>query len=377
MALRKKVLIISAKAGAGHMRAAAALEEVFKESYPDVEVKNVDALEYANPAFRKTFSATYNILATDLPRLWAFMYETLEEKRPDAAMVRFVAAFDRVNGKGLIRLAREFAPDAIVGTHYLAAEVLARGRVEGTLKAPLNMVFTDYDIHTVLVQKGVDRFFVPTDEMAFVLADKGAGEAEILVHGIPLMPAFSREYPDRKTMREKLGLRTDARTVLLSAGGFGMLDAGDVVGKLADAVEDVQILPVAGKNETLKRALERAAKKHPGKIRPFGFVTNMHELMAASDVALAKSGGLTSSECLAMGLPMVVFKPIPGQEERNADYLLESGAALKANSTAHAVFKVKRLLSDRKLFARMQAAARAAARPRAAYDIVKDVMNTL
>jgi processive 1,2-diacylglycerol beta-glucosyltransferase len=162
------------------------------------------------------------------------------------------------------------------------------------------------------------------------------------------------------------------------------------VSLLADALDDVQLLAIAGRNEKLHEALRSAAAGCPhgrrvpgvgdpcgrgGKIVPFGFVTNMHELMAACDFAVTKSGGLTSSECLAMGLPMVILSPIPGQEERNSDYLLENGAALRANSAAHLVFKVGKLLKDGALLARMASAARAIARPRAAYDIAAEVMG--
>ena len=101
----------------------------------------------------------------------------------------------------------------------------------------------------------------------------------------------------------------------------------------------------------------------------------MHELMAASDVAVTKSGGLTSSECLALGLPMVVVRPIPGQEERNSDFLLERGVALRANSPAHLVFKLRRLLGSPETLARMRASARLIARPRAAYDVADAVME--
>ena len=151
---------------------------------------------------------------------------------------------------------------------------------------------------------------------------------------------------------------------------------GEAVSLLAGSA-DAQFLTVAGRNERLRKAIEKAAAANGGRIVPFGFVDNMHELMAASDFAVTKSGGLTSSECLAMNLPMVIWNPIPGQEERNADYLLENGAALRANSLAHLVFRVKRLLEDRRRLSRMRAAAKRIARPDAAFRIAEEVARPI
>jgi len=176
-------------------------------------------------------------------------------------------------------------------------------------------------------------------------------------------------------MRARLGLRPEPPTVLVAAGGFGLGSVDETVATLADAAADAQLLAVAGRNEKLRKALEEVAATRHGKVVPFGFVDNMHELMAASDFAVTKCGGLTSSECMAMGLPMVIVRPIPGQEERNSDFLLENGVAVRANSAAHLVFKVKRLLGDPARLEQMSAAAKRAARPRAAYEIAARVMQ--
>jgi len=267
---------------------------------------------------------------------------------------------------------KEYDPDAVICTHYLPAEIIAPRRRKGKLRSSVHVVMTDFDIHTMWIQQGVDHYYVAIEEMEHALRMKGVA-ARISVTGIPIGPEFAKKYPDRGVMRERLGLRVEPPTVLVSAGGFGMVRVDETVATLAEATGDVQILAVAGRNEKLRKALEAVAASRKRRIVPFGFVTNMNELMAASDFAVAKSGGLTSSECLAMGLPMVIWNPIRGQEERNADYLLESGAALRANSPAHLVFKVTKLLTDERLLARMKAAARRIAKPDAAYTIASEV----
>jgi processive 1,2-diacylglycerol beta-glucosyltransferase len=211
--------------------------------------------------------------------------------------------------------------------------------------------------------------------MAHALREKGIGTASVEVSGIPILPEFAREYPPRETTRQTLGLNPAQRTVLVAAGGFGMMSADDAVKLLAGHLPEAQFLAVAGRNAELEKRLKKLARAYKGRVKPFGFVDNMHELMAASDLAVSKSGGLTTSECLAMGLPMLVFNPIPGQEERNAIYLLEHGAGLWARTPAQMLFKVKALLDDPKRLADMQEAARRIARPRAAFDIAERLMG--
>jgi len=369
-----RILILSVKAGAGHLRAAAALAEAFGEAHPDLEVRNLDALDFTNKAFRKSFTGGYETLARELPSVWGLLYETMEDTTPENTAKKFAALFDRLNARPLRKEVKRFAPEAVICTHFLPAEVLAPRRRKGKLACPLFVALTDYDIHSMWIQEGVDRYFVASEEMAYALRHKGIGAAEVSVSGIPISPVFARSAPDRATVRRRLGLRPDAPTILMSAGGFGLGKIDALVDTLAADQRDLQILAIAGRSEDLRSRLERVARAHPGAVIPFGFVDNIHELMAASDLAVAKSGGLTASECLAQGLPLVIIRPIPGQEERNADYLLERGAAVRANSAAHILYKTQALLRDPQRLERMRQAALAAARPRAAFTIADAVV---
>ena len=370
-----RVLVLSIKAGAGHLRAAQALEAAFAEEHPEVEVRHVEALEHTNAAFRRSFTGVYEELIKRLPSVWGMIYERMERKAVDSTMKRLAALVDRLNARPLLEQVEAFDPDRIVCTHYLPAELLAPRRRKGKLDCPLFVTLTDYDIHTMWIQQGVDGYFVATDEMEHALRAKGVGDATVDVTGIPIMPVFAKRYPAKAAMRRRLGLRPEPPTVLVAAGGFGLAGIDETVASLADVADDAQLLAIAGRNEKLEAKLRAVAESRPGRIVPFGFVDNMHELMAASDLAVTKCGGLTSSECLAMGLPMVIIDPIPGQEERNADYLLENGVAVKANSSAHLLYKVGRLLDDPERLAAMSAAARRIAKPRAAFDVAERVMR--
>lgn len=370
-----RVLILSVTAGAGHLRAAQAVEAAFLERHPEVDLHCEDALDYTNAAFRNGYSQGYERLVKELPSVWGHIYERLEAKPARSRLKSAMALFDRLNAARLTRMVAKLNPDCIVCTHFVPVEVLAQRRRKGKLRAPLYVVLTDYDVHTMWIQEGVDGYFVATEEMAYALRARGT-DAHITVTGIPVLPAFARTYPSRPDMRRQLGLDPSRPAVLVSAGGFGMMRADEAAVVLAGRLPQVQLLVVAGRNEALRERLERVASKAPGHIIPFGFVDNMHELMAASDLAVAKSGGLTTSECLALGLPMVVFNPIPGQEERNALYLLENGAGLWAHTAANMLYKAETLLADPERLARMQANARRIGRPDAAFRIAHTVLGS-
>lgn len=371
----RRVLILSTKAGAGHLRAAAALETAFRRDHPAVEARHADALEYTTTAFRNSYTRGYEDLVSRLPSVWGMIYARLEHSGEGSRIKKLSRLNSRLHGVRLRRLAAEFDPDEIVCTHYLPAEILGRLRAGGKLRARLSVVLTDYDIHTMWVQKGVERYFVATEEMAYALRRHGVGEAEVHVTGIPILPAFSETYPPRPAMRRKLGLPDAPATVLLAAGGFGMAPVDVALRALLEETDDARFVALAGRNEKLRAAVESVAAAHPGRVTVCGYVDNMHEWMAAADLIVTKCGGLTTSECLAMGLPMVIIAPIPGQEERNSDFLLERGVAVRANSMAHVVYKVCRLLDDPAQRERMRRAALQAAKPRAASDIVSRVMG--
>jgi len=370
-----RILVLSVKAGAGHLRAAQAVTHAIRERFPNVEVVSADALEYTNAAFRKGYTEGYETLVRNLPSVWERIYESLETKPADSNAKKLATLWSRLNTKHLLMFVENFKPDVIACTHFLPAEVLGAQRAKGKLRAPVYTILTDYDIHSMWIQEGVTGYFVASSEMAHALREKGIGTASVEVSGIPILPEFAREYPPRETTCQTLGLNPAQRTVLVAAGGFGMMSADDAVKLLAGHLPEAQFLAVAGRNAELEKRLKKLARAYKGRVKPFGFVDNMHELMAASDLAVSKSGGLTTSECLAMGLPMLVFNPIPGQEERNAIYLLEHGAGLWARTPAQMLFKVKALLDDPKRLADMQEAARRIARPRAAFDIAERLMG--
>jgi len=363
----KRLLVLSVSAGAGHTRAAQALAAAARDR--GARVEHTDILEFTTPLYRRAYADGYLQMVQRAPQLWGYLYRASDRRKRPRPAPAFVRLFDRLEFGAFRRFVRSFRPDAVVTTHFLACQVFAPYRKRGRDRFPLGVCLTDFDAHAFWVQPTADRFFVATEEVAAVLAGRGIARSKIAVTGIPIAAAFARRHA-RIGARRGLGLTGNRPVVLVLSGGAG-------VGAFAEAVRavfgfgPVQILAVAGRNERLRRRLAALRPPRGSTLRVFGFVEDIASVMAAADLAVGKSGGLTVSECLAMGLPLVAFNPIPGQEERNADFLLEAGAGVKALGTASLAYKIGELLSDRVRRGRMRRAARQAARPRAADDIIE------
>ncbi|HTU65459.1 MAG TPA: glycosyltransferase, partial [Steroidobacteraceae bacterium] len=211
------------------------------------------------------------------------------------------------------------------------------------------------------------------DEVAFRLADRGVPAQKIVVTGIPVMPQFAATL-DRATCATELGIDARKFTVLMMAGGAGVGSLDELAARLLALPDDergaLQLVALAGRNADLLKRLQSLAKRHPGKLFPVGFTTTVERVMTAADLVVTKPGGLSVSECLAKGRPMLLVSPIPGQEERNADYLLEAGAAVKAVDGATLAFKLAKLRADPARLAAMSGAAHRISRPHAARDVI-------
>lgn len=368
-----RLLILSASAGAGHTRAAQALEAAARE-LPGVEAEHWDVLAHVDGLYRKAYAAGYLAMVDRAPELWGAFYRASDRKPTRGLHEKLVHAFDRIEFAGFRDAVQMFRPDVVVATHFLPAQVFAPARRRGRARFRFGLVVTDFDVHAFWVQPGADLTCVATDELRAVLMDRGIPESRIAATGIPILPVFSGPL-DRRALRASLGIRDEKPAVLVMGGGSGVGSMLDAVAAARDA-GNVHVLAVAGRNPALEGRLRALAPPAGGTLHAFGFVSNIHELMAAADLAVTKSGGLTTSECLASGLPMVVRDPIPGQEERNCDHVLEAGAGVRTHGLASLRFKLGALLADPARLARMKAAARAAARPRAAHEILARLLGT-
>ena len=377
MGKKIKLAILSVSAGAGHVRAAQALEQCVADNYPNVEAVHLDVMNYVPKLFRKLYAESYVHIINRYPALWGYMYAKSDVVKSDRSIVKKIrVAIERLNTKKLLQAMIKLAPDVIISTHFLPPELISRMIKAGAKIPPSWVQVTDFDLHGLWVQDHMTGYFAASDEVAFRMQTRGISEDIISVTGIPIMPAFGKKLSRRECAAE-LGLNPDIPTLILMSGGLGVGGIDSLTEHLLGIEEDIQIIALAGRNEHLLADLHTLAKQHPGKLVPMGFTTTIERAMAASDLAITKPGGLTTSECLAMGLPMIAVSPIPGQEERNADYLLENGAGFKAHDEIGVEFKVRELLKHPERLKQMSANAASIATPDAAKKVLQKVLGEI
>jgi processive 1,2-diacylglycerol beta-glucosyltransferase len=371
-----RLLLLSVSAGAGHVRAADAIVAAAASARPKVDATHIDVLSLVPKDFRKLYGEQYIRLVEKLPQLWSFLYAKSDRPSRDSLVGKLKRAAEKLNTRKLHAEIERLKPDVILATHFLPAELLSRRKAKGAKLPPLWVQVTDFDVHALWVHPHVDRYCVANDEVAFRLAERGVPADRISVTGIPVMPQFSTPL-DRATCAKELGILPGKFTVLMMAGGAGVGSIDELAERLLRIPEASQLVALAGRNADLLGRLRALAKRHPGRLFPLGFTTTVERVMTAADLVVTKPGGLSTSECLAKHKPMLLVSPIPGQEERNADYLLESGAALKAVDGATLSFKVAGLLADPRRLTAMSTAAAHIGRPHAAAEVVALISASL
>ena len=363
------VVVLSAAAAAGHLRAADALVAAFEAK--GISAHHMEVLRYTNPIFKKIYSDLYVELMTRQPDFLGWMYKTLD--RPWQFQKRRLA-LNRLNTGPFVKLLKQENPKLALCTHFLPAEILVHLRKKKVFDIPIGVIVTDWDAHAMWLLRNVDWYFVACEETKVYLSALGIPPKSIYVTGIPIDPVFEIEKPKRES-RIRLGLDPDRTTLLVSVGGFGVGPVESLVRAIQEVQHPVQIAIICGRNARLESRLKNLPEaRHPMKV--IGFTGEMDSWMAASDLLVGKSGGLTSSEALARGLVLVVVNPIPGQEERNSDHFLEEGVAIRCNNLPALPFKIDTLLSDKERFSRMQQAVKRLARPHAASEIASIVLDS-
>lgn len=273
---------------------------------------------------------------------------------------------------------QEYQPDVAVCTHFLPAEIISWLKAKRRLSTPQAIVVTDFDVHAMWLCHHYEHYFVAMEETRMHLIELGIPAAKVRVTGILIDPVFAVPK-DKKQMRAKCGLRANLPTLLISAGGFGVGPIEHLMTSLMKLRHEAQVIAICGRSAELKQRVEGVvAKESAGSrvaVHVVGFTTEMDEYLSAADIVVGKPGGLTTSEALSKGLAFAIVNPIPGQEERNADHLLEEGAAIRCNNLPTLPYKIDRLLDDPARFKAMQAASRRLARPNAARDIVQTMLT--
>ena len=338
-----RILVFSAGFGNGHFRAAEAVIEGIRIKEPSAEIIHLDFGDFVSKRSNTMAKNLYIEMIRYTPKLWGKFYYKTAKLQPNSRIQRFLKHLGRSD---FLKYIQAFAPDLIVCTYPTVSSILAQLRLEQILQVPVITVITDYTVHSHWVHPGVDRYMVACEEVKESLVAWGIVAQCINVTGIPISPKFEMAI-NRQHIISKLGLNPDLPTFLMMGGAYGSLKSAKRICKtLADSLVPVQAIIVCGKNKKLYHSLGELIEQSPNPLVRLGYVHNVEELMSVSSLIITKAGGLTVSEALTKHLPLVIYKPIPGQEEANAQFVQQKGAGHVASTEEELGYLLSRFLSN-------------------------------
>lgn len=372
-----KVLILYAKVGNGHLKAAEAFKEALEKIDKNIEIEYEDGLEYSSQLTNRLIVKGYSGLARSAPRLWGTMY-----RRSDKQELNTIGEINKIVNKTLTirlkKMLREKKPDIIVSTHPFVSHMCAYLKRKKKTTAKIISIITDYGIHNMWLEENehIDKIMLATSEMKADCIRKYNVPAEkIMVTGIPVSERFTFKY-DKNEILKELKLRNGITTLLFFAGGgLGLGKSEKIFEELVNANYDFQLIAVTGKNEKQKKRFEKIALSANKPIAVLGYTNKVPELMHASDFVITKPGGLTSTECLAMCRPMIIINPIPGQEEQNSIYFTNSGTALRTYKGEPLEHVLDIAINNKLRVNQMIEMCKVIGKPNSSFDIANEVVR--
>ena len=367
----KRIILMYISEVSGHRSATMAIEKAIKELCPDCEILNINAFNYTNPISEKVINRIYMEVIKRTPKIWDYLYDNPSVVKSLENIKRHI---HKSNSPKLKKLFDSFNPDLVVCTQAFPCGMVADFKKTYAASLPLVAVLTDYIPHSYWVYDAVDYYVTPSEEVSVRLEKKGVKPSKIKSLGIPFDTKFNQKL-NSADIFSRLKLNPDKPVVLIMGGGQGLGPIKTIVKSLEKSKQDIQELIVTGTNKKLFRALKRKIKKYKKSIHLFGFIQNIHELMHISKVIISKPGGVTTAEVLSMGLPIVIVKPIPGQEINNTNFLTQKGAAIKVDEPKDVYLVIDDLLKNKVKLERLSVAGLKIAKPSASMDIAKLILS--
>jgi processive 1,2-diacylglycerol beta-glucosyltransferase len=368
------VLVLTAKYGDGHLSAARAIKTAVGSILPDAQVELLDYYGFVSPRLDRAIRWSYLTSVRRAPWAYRWFYESTQHIDPNSSTQSML---NRIGLREFYRAVAPHPPRVIVSTYPTAAGVVATLKHRGLLDVDNFVVMTDYAVHSQWLHRGVDRYFVGAHDMRDAMVRRGFDPDAIDVCGIPVDARFRAPGRPREEMLKELGL-PDQRTILYMGGSYlAMAQFREVLGALAAIDGPVNLVVVGGRaaSRTEEAARFRARSPHP--TVALGFVDNVSDLMSMSDILVTKAGGLTTTEALCRGLPMVVYRQIPGQEDSNAAFLARHGAAIITRTPAELRTALTRLLTDDAALSQMARAAATLGLPDGGARVAERVRDVL
>jgi len=362
-----KVLILSVTAGFGHHATARAIKDMMLKK--GIEVEAIDVYKYINKPLYGTVDKGYLISTKYTPEVYRAMYTHAENRETDSSDI--VKIINKFCSNKLEKYLEALNPDIIVCTHIFAALIVNEIKKKKNI-APTIGILTDYTIHPYWNEvPEVEYLILPNELLVYRAVKRGIAAEKIRAFGIPIHPKFADRMAKDKA-REILGIEKNLPTILLMCGSMGYGNIKEIVKQIEKIDDKIQILAVCGNNHKQYDELAAEPKRN---LHPFGFVDNVEVMMDASDCIVTKPGGLTLSEALAKELPMILVNPIPGQEERNAEFLLNNGMALNVTKTFPLDEAIYYIFNNKGRLQQMKESIRQVSKPNATSDIANFIIE--
>lgn len=369
-----KVLFLSAPVGAGHKQAAMAIADAMQRINHDVLIQHVDIFDFLNKFFGRVLLTIYFRSLSFVPQAYASAYAWGNESNMALWMRRFVSCFF---ANKMRKYLLDYAPDVVVCTHATPAGMMQYLKEECQIDFRSVSVVTDFVVHRLWMNTTTKQYFVAEKSLLQSLIKYQIKQEQSYAFGIPVSVMYGQSY-DRNILLKQIGFSNHMKVILIMGGGAGIFPMVDVMKELNKCKTLLQIIVVTGKNKKLYDKIQKIKPRSKHQMKVFGFVDNVHELMAMSDLLISKAGGLTISEALCSALPILVYKPIPGQEEKNTRFLLKKKVAMKINKISildKLIDKIFRI--DSNVLINMKINAKRLSRPNAAENIAKCILNNL
>ena len=369
--MRQRVLVMYITARSGHYQAARALEQAIRRVNPAAETLTIDAFQYLNPVLARIVDRMYLSVIQNAPEIWDYLYDNPKVVHRSDSFRKLLHRYDSPRLHGLLE---DFRPDVIACTQAFPCGLVADFKEEQDLSTPLYGILTDFSPHAYWVHAQVNGYVVPAEESRQWLLDHRVEPDRVSALGIPIDPVFA-ESPDVQVIRRHLQLTPGVPVILLMGGGQGLGPIIETVEQLDRIPREFQLLVIAGTNEPLyHKLITRApALKHP--LQVFGHVDFVADLMSVASFIIPKPGGLTTAEALAKGLPILALEPIPGQEAKNASFLVREGAARLVTNFGQLSHSAQHLLEHPAELAEMATSARRLGKPQAALNTARLVVG--
>ncbi len=375
----KKIIIFYASYGGGHLSAAKSILKYFESNVPSAEVEMIDCIKYVNKPIERMTTAAYREMAKKAPKLWGKVYSGSEK----GVLSRISKDSNKLFSNKLNKLLQNKNPDIVISTHPFSSQMVSYLKKKGKVNCVLATIMTDFAMHKqwLIGHENTDFFFVSNENMKNDIVNYGVCASKIYVTGIPMSSRFCESF-DREKICEDFKLDSNKKVILFFGGGefgLGKDKTVQVLKVLLNKLPNCQIVAISGKNEKMKESFEQLVIECKAQDRAIilGFTDKVPELMSISSAVVTKPGGLTTTESLASGLPMLIINPIPGQEEENALFLEKNGAGIWLKQNEETENIIVQLFNDENKLQKMSECAKLLARPNSTENICKIVLGNL